>query len=116
MKIFKSYLLYVRHAATGEGSTHSCALVFAPTKNEALREFLKKTMLEYSTDKKHFEEGVKYFGYCTQIWNLRAKKDRKAIREALAMFLTPNVIDRIIEAEDAHALHEFSFHLYRNFS
>jgi hypothetical protein len=112
----KSYFVYLNYAATGEGLTHSCGLAIASTKDAAKRDFLKRTMLQHTINKKHFEESVKYYGCACQVFDLHNKKDQKRVREILDYFLTPNTIEAIIEAEDANALHEFTFHLYRNFS
>jgi hypothetical protein len=115
-KPYTPYFIYFQYFATGEGMTDSCALVFEHTEIKAIEKFLRAGILNHSTDDKHIKEGIAYFKRGVKIYNLSVKRNHEKVRDILKDYLTPTLIDAIIEAAMGHGLHEFNFHLYRNFS
>ena len=116
IKPYKSYFLYFQYFATGEGMTDSCGLVFAHTKKKAIAEFLRKGMMKDLTDEKHIQEGIDYFSVGVVVYDMNIKKNIPKIKDILKDYVSSNVVESIIDAKESHALHEFHFHLYRNFS
>lgn len=115
-KPYKSYFIYFQYFATGEGMTDSCALVFEYTEKKAIEKFIRNGMMKNITDEAHIQEGINYFKQGVRIYNLAVKRNHIKVIRILKDYLTPAVIDAILDAEKDHALHEFNFHLYRNFS
>jgi len=112
----KAYFLYFQYFATGEGMTDSCGLVFAHTKKKAIAEFLRKGMMKDLTDEKHIQEGIDYFSVGVVVYDMNIKKNIPKIKDILKDYVSSNVVEAIIEAKESHALREFNFHLYRDFS
>ena len=112
----KAYFLYFQHFATCEGMTDSCGLVFAHSKKKAIAEFLRKGMMNDLADEKHIQEGIDYFSVGVVAYDMNIKKNIPKIKDILKDYVSSNVVEAIIDANESHALHEFHFHLYRNFS
>lgn len=96
--------------------TDSCAVVFEHTEKKAIEKFLRAGMMKQLTDESHIQDGINYFKHGVSIYNFGVKKNHEKIRGILKDYLAPTVVDAIMDAEVGHALHEFNFHLYRNYS
>jgi hypothetical protein len=116
LKPYNVYFVYFQYFATCEGMTDSCAVVFEHTEKKAIEKFLRAGMMKHLTDESHIQDGINYFKHGVRIYNLEVKRNHKKVRDILKDYLAPIVVDSIMEASAEHALHEFNFHLYRNFS
>ena len=112
----KTYFLYLRYFATGEGITDSCGVVLETTKNKAIEKFLRQGMLKSLTDEKHIQYGVEHFSPGVTIYDLGVKRNHVKVAKILKDYLSEFAITAILAAAEGHALHDFNFHLYRNYS
>lgn len=115
-KPYKPYFVYFQYFATGEGMTDSCALVLEHTEKKAIEKFLRQGMLNHLTDEKRIAEGIAYFSGAIVIYNLAVKRNHDKVAKILKDYLSEFTITAILAASEDHALHEFKFHLYRNYS
>ena len=67
-------------------------------------------------DEKHIQEGIDYFSVGVVAYDMNITKNIPKIKDILKDYVSSNVVEAIIDANESHALHEFHFHLYRNFS
>jgi hypothetical protein len=105
----KSYLTYFLYGATGEGLTRIVAHVIAQDEETAIRNVMKQHM---TTD----EEGIEYYGRGVAIIDLGDRANHPQAREWLGQFLNNDMVEYIMEAETAGALHGFVLKCYVNYS
>ena len=115
-KLHTPYFLYFQYFATGEGMTDSCALVFEHSKKKAIEKFFREGILNHLTDETEIQEGIKYFTLGVTAYDVNVKKNIPKIEEVLTDYVSQPALESILEAIKCHAICEFKFHLYRNFS
>lgn len=96
--------------------THSMAVVGAESEDAAKREFVRKYMCNELFAEEHIQECVNYFSVGVDVYEFHDEANHEKIKEILKSFVTQNVMDSMFDAEKSHALHEFHFKLYTNYS
>lgn len=105
------YFLHFEYFATCEGLTVSFGILRANSPEEAAVNFVKKIFgepIETAT--------IDYFKAGVQAFDLSDEKALSETREILEKFLVKREVDRILEAKKDHALCEFLYHSYINYS
>jgi hypothetical protein len=96
--------------------TDSCSIVYDSTEERAIEKFLRKAIINNTSTEKDIKEGIDYYRHAVTVYDMEPKKNHPKIKEVLTYYVSTSVVDAIMDASEAHALHEFDFHLYRNFS
>jgi hypothetical protein len=109
------YFCFFEYFATGEGLTFSMGVVGAENPEQAARTFVAKYVCRDTTPS-DLSRQVDYFCPCVKAYDLHDERNHPAIRDILKDFVSGKVIDGIFAAEMDHALHEFNFHIYTNYS
>ena len=112
----KKYFCYLEYFATGEGLTHSMAIVVADSEKNAKKEFVRKYMCNELVEQEHIQESVNYFSVGVDVYEWHEPKSHDKIKDIMKRFFTQSVIDSMFDAEKSYALHEFNFKLYSNYS
>lgn len=114
MKKYKAYLTYFEWSATCEGLTYEFAISAGRNPREAKLNHIKKLrphVLEFKNSNPESFIGI-VSAYPFKIGNKRNPK----VEEILKRFLTPEMIEHTLRANDGHALIQMSFVHYVNFS
>ena len=72
-----------------------------------------KENIPFFVNLNYFATGEGATDSCALVW---AYTKKEALEKLLENYLHPTVVESIMKAEEWGALHEFSFHLYRNYS
>jgi hypothetical protein len=112
----KLYFCFLEHFATGEGLTYCMAIVGSENEENAKKEFVRKYMCNELVKEKHIQDCVDYFSVGMDVYEWHETTHHDKIKDIMKTFFTQSVIDIMFDAEKAHALHEFNFKLYNNYS
>ena len=112
----KTYFCYLEYFATGEGLTYCMAIIGAESEENAKKEFVRKYMYNELVNEKHIQEFVDYLSVGVDVYEWHEHTHHEKTTDILKAFFSQPVIDSMFDAEKAHALHEFNFKLYNNYS
>jgi hypothetical protein len=112
----KTYFCFFEYLATGEGLTFSMAIVGANSKKDAKEKFTRKYICNEATSEEHAKSCTNYFSKGVDVYEWQKAGNSVKIKEILTKFFSQSVIDSMFNAEKFHAMHEFNFKLYTNYS
>ena len=92
------------------------SIVGGASEEEAKKKFVRKYMCNELVVESHIQEAIDYFSVGVHVYDWHEPENKDAIKGILTSFFTEKVIDSMFDAEKSHALHEFDFKIYTNYS
>jgi hypothetical protein len=112
----KRYFLHLQYYATGEGCMHSLGCVVASNSDEAIENFLRKTVLSHLPEEKITKEVVDYYTQSVAVYDSTVEAQRKTLESILDNYFSKLMVKTIIETNKDGVLMELFFHYYYNCS
>lgn len=112
----KPYFCFLEYFATCEGLTYCMAVVGADNEEDAKKKFVREHMCNELFAEEHIQECVTYFSRGVYVYDFHDANNHDKIKDILKSFFSQAVMDSMFDAEKSHALHEFNFKIYTNYS